>query len=274
MYYRCRKYYHSVNNHTKAMTLVTAYSFYNECCDGNLDEDWSVPVDSRMTKKYFQQRLGEQMMQYDPSLGLFPGDENTRPYIQVGSRRRNTSEFKRRKRMKIQRRAPTTGPLAGSISRTTFEAAVNSGRLTSSFPQLQKHVLAKTVLLTEKKKPKSGVRCFVCGEKTKAIVLIVVLDPPASPCLFVISIVSRSMLSTEKRHMKNVLAYVFKITILLNILVFAGVMLMMLVSKRNVGKNQQKRKKYCGRNTSKLISLICTVKLYQMMLIIMIIILM
>ena len=45
--------------------------------------------------------------------------------------------------MKSQRRTPTTGPLAGSISRTTFEAAVNSGRLTTSIPQLQKHILAK-----------------------------------------------------------------------------------------------------------------------------------
>ena len=30
-----------------------------------------------MTKKFFQQQLDKQMMQYDPSLGLFPGDENT-----------------------------------------------------------------------------------------------------------------------------------------------------------------------------------------------------
>ena len=51
MYYRCRKYYDSINIHTKAATLVTAYSFYNECCNGNLDNDWSIPVEKKNDKK-------------------------------------------------------------------------------------------------------------------------------------------------------------------------------------------------------------------------------
>ena len=48
-----------------------------------------------MTRKLFQQRLGEQMMEYDPSLGLFPGDVNTRPYIQLGPKRQSTTAFKK-----------------------------------------------------------------------------------------------------------------------------------------------------------------------------------
>ena len=76
MFYCCRKYYHAINIHTKAATLVSAYLFYNECCDGHLDKDWFVPVKKRMTKK-MQQQLGEQMMAYDPSLGLLPSDKNT-----------------------------------------------------------------------------------------------------------------------------------------------------------------------------------------------------
>ena len=111
--------------------------------------------------------------------------------------------------MKIQRRAPTTGPLAGSISRTTFEAAVNSGRLTTSFPQLQKHVLAKTVLLTEKKKPKSGVRCFVCGEKTKSYCSRCRIGPTNTPVPLCYFDCVKVNVVNGKRHIKNVLAYVF-----------------------------------------------------------------
>ena len=47
MYYNCRKYYDSINIHTKAATLVTTYSFYNECCNGNLDNDWFIPAEKK-----------------------------------------------------------------------------------------------------------------------------------------------------------------------------------------------------------------------------------
>ena len=92
-----------------------------------------------MTKTFFQQRLGEQMMEYDPSLGVLPSDKNTRPYIQLGSRKRSTATFQQRKKLKkrLSRRITTPGPLTGSISRTSFEAAVNSGRLVKSIPQMQ-----------------------------------------------------------------------------------------------------------------------------------------
>ena len=166
MFYCCRKYYYSVNIHTKAATLVSAYSFYNECCDGNIDNDWFVPVNKRMTRMFFQQRLGEQMMEYDPRLGLFPGDKRTRPYIQLGSRRRSTTVFKQRKKIRLGKRITTPGTLAGSISRTSFETTVNSGRLVQSFPQIQQHILAKTTQFTKSNKRKAAVGCFVCGEKT------------------------------------------------------------------------------------------------------------
>ena len=39
-------------------------------------------------------------MYYDPSLGLLPGDKNTQPYIQLGSRRQSTTAFQKRKKTK------------------------------------------------------------------------------------------------------------------------------------------------------------------------------
>ena len=78
--YRCRKYYHNINNHTLSMALATAYSFYEECAEGDLDPQWKVPKKKRMTKQYFQQRLGEQMMMWLPELGMYPTDKFTRPF--------------------------------------------------------------------------------------------------------------------------------------------------------------------------------------------------
>ena len=99
--------------------------------------------------------------------------------------------------MKLSRRIPSTGPLAGSISRTSFEVAVNSGRLVKSIPQIQKHILAKYILITKKNNRKGEVCCFVCSEKTTKHCSCCTIGPKDTPVLFVISIVSRQLSSTE-----------------------------------------------------------------------------
>lgn len=96
-------------------------------------------------------------MEYDPSLGLLPGDEKICLYIQLGPRRQNTITYKKRKIMRRNRRTLITGPLAGSISPTSFETTVNSERIATLIPQLKKHILAKTVLISKNNKKKCPV---------------------------------------------------------------------------------------------------------------------
>ena len=105
--------------------------------------------------------------------------------------------------MKSSRRTPTTGPLAGSISCIIFEAAINSGRLVTSIPQLQKHILAKTVLLTQKIRERVLFVILFVVIKLQNIVLVVLLDPRTRPYLFVILIVSRHLSSTVDWKIKR-----------------------------------------------------------------------
>jgi len=63
-FHRSWKYWHSPMNHAKALAIVTAYDMYLECCEGKLNPDWKVdkPVDFHL----FRERLGTQMLKYDP----------------------------------------------------------------------------------------------------------------------------------------------------------------------------------------------------------------
>jgi hypothetical protein len=166
--YRCWKYYHTPANNAKAMTLITAYSFYLEMVSGSLFEDWYIPAKERMTPHKFQQRLGEQKMQYKPDLDIYPGDENTRLFTQQSKRKRSSEANQQRK----QRRSVTvdhdTGEKIEGVSVGSFNAAVTSGRLVTSMSEFETHALSKRVLSSSTGKRKSPVDCFVCGNDTRA----------------------------------------------------------------------------------------------------------
>ena len=66
----------------------------------------------------------------------------------------------------MSKRITTPGQLTGSISRTSFEDAVDSGHLATSLSQMQQHILAKTTQVSKNNKRKQAVGCFVCGETT------------------------------------------------------------------------------------------------------------
>jgi hypothetical protein len=72
------KYWHAPYNHAKAMGIIAAYDMYNECCDGLLDPSWKVEEKDRMTFTIFRQRLGQQMLEYDPRKRSYPGDDQLR----------------------------------------------------------------------------------------------------------------------------------------------------------------------------------------------------
>eukprot|EP00536_Pseudo-nitzschia_multiseries_P014798 jgi/Psemu1/40172/gm1.40172_g len=73
--YKSWKYYHSAVNHTKALSIATAYDVYKELTDGTY---------------VFWQKLAEQMLHYDPKNQLYSADvllcENTQMFKHQRSR--------------------------------------------------------------------------------------------------------------------------------------------------------------------------------------------
>ena len=58
------------------MGVIAAFGMYNQACDGLLDEEWVLSKDERMSFRDFRMLLSQQMLQYTPTEGLLPGDEN------------------------------------------------------------------------------------------------------------------------------------------------------------------------------------------------------
>jgi len=85
MYYRSWKYWHAPMIHAKALAVVTACDMYLECAEGNLNEEWKTnPVDFHR----FREKLGMQMMRYDPRNRQYIGEEKFRVCTQQNKARR------------------------------------------------------------------------------------------------------------------------------------------------------------------------------------------
>ena len=153
------------------MALITAYFIYDECCDGELDPSWAVPKKEQMTRKFFQQRLGEQMMLWDPRLGLYPGEERTRKYLQLGDKRRNTKSYKdpKKRRQQLDDECDNILKSRKGISPTDFQNVVCSGRLVTSMNGFKEHCIMKKTATTKCGKFLGSTRnCYVCGKPTRA----------------------------------------------------------------------------------------------------------
>ena len=64
--------------HAKAMICVIAYDMYIECSEGNLDSAWKVK--KKLSFWEFRDKLGRQLLVYDPRLGHYPGNEKMQYY--------------------------------------------------------------------------------------------------------------------------------------------------------------------------------------------------
>ena len=70
------------------MIIVAAYDMCRECCDGLICPDQAIPVKNRQTFLEFCQVLSEQMLEYNPRDGKYPGDERFRAVTQQNKKRR------------------------------------------------------------------------------------------------------------------------------------------------------------------------------------------
>lgn len=76
--YICWKYWHAPVNHCFSIAVIAAYDMYNECCDGDLDPEWAIPENERMSFSKFRQTMSKQMLAYNPVLEHYPGDNRFR----------------------------------------------------------------------------------------------------------------------------------------------------------------------------------------------------
>ena len=148
------KYWHSPVNHCLSIAVVAAYDMYNECCDGELDPEWAIPLEERMHFSTFRQTLAKQMLAYDPVRNLYPGDSSFRSVTRLTKEQRRS-------------RNPLPTITEGSPFVDAFVDARRPlpgfdpppPRLCGPLNNLQKHLSS-----IEKKtwtKP-----CEICGEKT------------------------------------------------------------------------------------------------------------
>ena len=142
------KYWHAPYQHAKAMGVIAAYDMYNECCDGLLDPSWKVEKKDRMSFCIFRQRLGEQMLEYDPRKRCYPGDEQLRVCTQQHKKRRAPSKS-----------SSADAFVDDGLSVSNVKKARASDRICETLDELNSH-LKSSVMTT------NGKLCEVCGKKS------------------------------------------------------------------------------------------------------------
>jgi hypothetical protein len=146
------KYWHQPMCHGHAMVVTAAYDIYRFCCDGLADPEWAVPENERMSFRDFRMTLSKQMLAYDPSMGLLPGDHNFRAYTRL-----TTAKKQKRKRGKRDRIVyESEGVTAENYQKAKRH---KSGRLCGDLQQFLDH--SSSV----KRSTNQGV-CEVCQKKT------------------------------------------------------------------------------------------------------------
>jgi len=95
IYYRSWKYWHAARLHILAMFVCTAFDFYLECCEGQLDSEWEV--EKPMSFWQFRMKLSTQLLTYHPKNGLYPGDKAFRVNTQRPKLTPHSSSKKRKR---------------------------------------------------------------------------------------------------------------------------------------------------------------------------------
>ena len=84
--------YGFINNIDKLMVVVVAYDMYCEVAKGKLNPSWKIQ--KPMSFWQFCNRLGIQMLYYDPKYCIYPGDERMRPHTALNKVQRKKSQDK------------------------------------------------------------------------------------------------------------------------------------------------------------------------------------
>jgi hypothetical protein len=146
LHFQSWKYWHSPMQHYLAAAIITAFSMYQECADGGLENDWHLT--KQLGYHEFCEKLAVQMCQYNPADRKYPGDDKMRVV---------TKEVRKKRRLSESPQA-AAGPnitLPGSAS---FVDQTAKGRLVGSFAPLYPHLSSCTKVAT-----KGGRQCQVCG---------------------------------------------------------------------------------------------------------------
>ena len=97
------KYWHASMLHVKALVCAVAYDVYIECTEGKLKKSWEVK--SPMTFWQFRDKLGQQLLSYDPRFNHYPGDEKMRSFTSMNqTQRRKTTGGKNSNRRDSNKR--------------------------------------------------------------------------------------------------------------------------------------------------------------------------
>ena len=180
------KYWHAAMLHAKAMVCAIAYGIYIECSEGNLNPAWKV--DKTLSFWEFRDKLGRQLLSYDPRYGHYPGDKLMRSYTAMNkdqrhqkkaqsSKRNKSSSVDNRSAASSKRKDRTEGEddddSSGDESdNSSLVEITTSDRVTiSQFNQLKKKKHSRlcgdlgcfTVHVNHLKKIKCAKQCEVCG---------------------------------------------------------------------------------------------------------------
>jgi len=83
--YRSWKWWHAPMRHAKAIAMSMAYNLYVQCCEGNVDPEWTMKA---VSSTRFKQELSSQMVQYKAYNKKYPGDEMMRGATQRNKNKR------------------------------------------------------------------------------------------------------------------------------------------------------------------------------------------
>jgi hypothetical protein len=164
--YRHRKYYHSAVNHAKAFFVITAWSFYKEVVEGDLDPDWKLDKADQIEDIHeFLDILSGQQMKYVPGDKLYPGDEGMRKSTQMSRRDVQQRESTRKKKKQRHISMLTSAGTYSKVGLGSIAENIRNGRLVLSLHDFSKHVKSKFVRRNDKQKPLAK-NCVVCGLTT------------------------------------------------------------------------------------------------------------
>ena len=136
--YRSWRYYHSHMKHAKAMAIAVAYSLYQECVSGDLKAEWKLTEKQKPFKDFqeFQQKLGEQMMGYNPLNQHYPGDENQRVVTQTNKKQR---ESWKKKNSMHQNKRGNAQDYKRNVSRESIKNCLKNGRCSHEINHVMMH---------------------------------------------------------------------------------------------------------------------------------------
>ena len=144
-----RKYWHAPYLHILSLAVVASYDMYQECCDGELNEDWRIPEKERMSFSSFRLLLSEQMLAYSPLNKRYCGDHRFRGNTKLTKKRRRASDM-----------SESSYPDIG-VTLENLEVARQS-RLCEESPRMRSH-------FTNIVKANNAKPCEVCGRDCRYI---------------------------------------------------------------------------------------------------------